>query len=227
MTTEQFKAIQEKVLKGEELTDEEKSALQSFELPAPEAGTKQLDEAKAAQGRILEEKKTLQARNDELTKKLADIQDADLTESEKLNKSLEASNARIEALTQELESAKTATNSMERTHAVDRIHSGIPWHREVINADHSRALLDNALRDIDLSDETAVSNAMASFNETIKGLTSAKVNGGSGTKNGGSGGEDAPHYTASELSAIRKSGDWAKHSEKIREAEAADNLTDD
>lgn len=171
-----------KVIAKEDLTEEDIASLSGFDdfVAAEQA------KANAATGKvngILGEKKDAQAKLTEALARIDEMESAGLTAAEKAAKETEKILANNATLTVDLEAERKNHAATQREHAIDGIHAGQNWNRDVLNAGDSRQLLSNALASVeDLSDKDAVEAAVTQFKADRGTLFLAKVPVGTGTK---------------------------------------------
>ena len=129
-----------------------------------------LKEAKAAQARILEEKKALQAKAAELESTLEELKTGGLTEVERAQKELDKNTKAYEKLQAEMLALQAASAAKDRSHRIDQISSSLTF-IDTVPKDMRTYAVANAFKDVeDLDDPTQVDNVLENFRESHKGV---------------------------------------------------------
>ena len=168
-------------LKGSGMTDEEK---------------KELTEAKATAARILEEKKALQAKQDEADKVAEEAKRENMSTVEKMGSDLKLMGEQLATSQGQFEQAQKDLESTRKSAQVDALVSRFRFRADLPDG-MGRRELESHTAGIDLSDKAAVDASLTSFSETHKGLIAVEVPGGSG---GGQGDGDGNPGSAKETS---------------------------
>lgn len=164
-------------------------ALQESGNAEMETVKKELKEEKAKAARILNEKKSTQAKLDELTAEVEEMKSSGLSDSEKLQQQME----KLQKAREKAEAEKTTLAEQlvgtKRAHALGRIGSKIRFMDNV--PDYMKeAAIDRAFKDVkDLDDDDTVKAVLDSFQEEHKGLIASDSH-ASGTGGAGGGGAD-------------------------------------
>jgi len=148
---------------------------------------RELKEAKAAQSRILQEKKALQQKTQEYEEQLEALKSGSLTEVEKTKKELDKIAKAKESLEKELLDTKSSYMKMQRDYKLERIGSKVKF-LDTIPEDIQKFSISNAFNKVeDLDDEGEVSKVLASFTESYKGIiaseSAARGSGDKGSSN--------------------------------------------
>ena len=131
---------------------------------------KELKDAKAAQARILEEKKKLAEKTSELETTIEDLKSGGLSEVEKTQKELDKIVKIKEKLESELNEVKAKSATTERNYKLDKISSKIKF-VDSIPEDMRVYAIQNAFKDVEnLDDEDSVKNVITEFTESHKGI---------------------------------------------------------
>jgi TolA-binding protein len=221
-----MKEIKAKILKGEALTDEEKAYLEKYEEPDTNAAAAAA--RKAAQGEAqkkLDEMKTqlddLQSKFEEKVTELEETKGGKLSDTQKLQKSIEQMQKRIDKMTVDISEKDKALAEKDRQHNIDRIAAR---HKIVNGVDPEifRIGLERSLKDIeDLTDENAIKDAITPFLEKNKSIIAVDNPGGAGSRAGGVGGGfggDKKTYTHAEAVQYLNSAEkGSKERKAIRE----------
>lgn len=177
-----------KALKGIEGVDEAiLSAIEAMDTPTRVTNeSDELKEAKATAKRILAEKKALQTKLSDYESQIEEVKNADLTELEKLQKTVEKMNKSQEALQKQYEESQKSLSDTKRSYGLERIAKkaqfvdGVPAYMRDL-------AIKEAFKDIeDLDDEDIVNDTFKSFTEVNKGILVAE-NDVSGTGSHGNG----------------------------------------
>lgn len=177
-----LKEVLAKLASGEELSDEEKTFLESYDEPDVDA----LANARAKKERLKHEKERaeLEAKVSELSEAVEEAKSGG-TELDKLQRELEKLNAKMEKSVQELEAEKAAHANTQRDNALGKV--AIPW-MDGVNDSYRQTVLKSAFDGIetdDLFDEAVVGPIIEKvIADNAKFIDSGK-SGGVGT-----GGED-------------------------------------
>lgn len=146
---------------------------------------KDLKEAKAAQARILEEKKALQAKTAELESQIEDLKSGGLSEVEKTQKELDKSKKAQEKMEAEMADLKKTSAAKERAYKIDRISSQLSF-IDTVPSDMRDFAVTSAFKEVeDLDDTDAVTKILDEFKESHKGVlasnTTARGSGSTGS----------------------------------------------
>ena len=167
-----------KVVAGEELTDEEKVALESYEEPNLEAAVN----AKGKKERLKLEAQ-IAALNERLEEKEVEVEEASsgASEMEKLQKQMEKLTAKFEGTQAALDQEKQAHAGTQRSNALKSV--AVPWLESVPGA-YRDTVMNDAFKDIDtedLTDPDVIKPIVASIIEGQAGFISAPTKPGTGT----------------------------------------------
>ena len=133
-------------------------------------GTKELKEAKAAQARILEEKKKVLEKNQALELAMEDLKNADLSETEKSSKALEKLQAEKEKLESDLGEITKLSATNQREYRLDKISSKLKF-LDSVPSDMRDYAVRQAFQDVeDLNDKESVKSTLERFVESHKGV---------------------------------------------------------
>lgn len=155
-------------LKGSGMTDEEK---------------KELSEAKATAARILDEKKTLQAKQDEADKAAEDAKRENMSTVEKMGSDLKIMGEQLATSEANFGQAQKDLESTRKSAQMDGLVSRFRFRADLPDG-MGRRELEAHTSSIDLSDRAAVDASLTSFAETHKGLIAVDVPSGSGGSQG-------------------------------------------
>lgn len=189
-----------KVIKGEELTADEKAFAEKFETVDVDA----VANSRAATARKDAEKKTaeLQTQLETMKQQMDELRNKDLTADEKAKQATDKLLLELETVKAESVAAKAQNESMSRQHEIDKIYSGI----KVINGvspDLVRSALASTLTDVDLTDKDTVKTKIDEFITGNQALIAADTGGGSGsTPPGGVNTTGKRVYTRAELGSM-------------------------
>ena len=166
-----------KVVNGDELTDEEKESLASYEEPNLEAAVN----AKGKKERLKMEAK-IAALEERITEKDSEIEEASsgASELEKMQKQIEKLTGKFESTQAALEQEKQAHSGTQRSNALKSIT--VPW-LESVPASYRDTVMGDAFKDIDtddLADPDVIKPIMASIVESQAGFISAPTKPGAG-----------------------------------------------
>jgi len=167
-----------KVVAGEELSDDEKTFLETYEEPNLDAAVN----AKGKKERLKMEAKNaaLQEQMDELKSELEEASSG-ASELEKMQKQIEKLTGKMESTQAALEQEKQAHSGTQRSNALKSVN--IPW-LESVPAAYRDTVTGDAFKDIDtddLSDPDVVKPIVASIIEGQAGFISAPTKPGTGT----------------------------------------------
>ena len=165
--------IFKKMKETEGIGDEEISELQEAldaSTKVGSKGVKELKEAKAAQARILEEKKKLQAKNKVLEDAIEDVKNSDLSELDKSKKLIEKLTEARDKLESDLGTITELSDKNQREYKLDKIRGDLKFLDSIPND-----MRDNAVRQAfesveDLGDDEAVALVLAKFTESHKSV---------------------------------------------------------
>ena len=145
--------------------------LKELDKPKEDKGLeKELKEAKAAQARILEEKKKAAEKAAELEAQIEDLKSGGLSEVEKAQKELEKAQKAKEKLEADLAGLKADSEKRERNYKLDKISSKIKF-LDTVPEDMRNYAVSNAFKDVeDLDDNDAVNDIIEGFKESHKGV---------------------------------------------------------
>ena len=134
----------------------------------------ELKEAKAAQARILEEKKKLAEKNAELEAAIEEMKSGDLSEVEKSQKEMEKLLKTKEKLEASLEEMKQKATMTERNYKLEKLSSKIKF-IDSVPEDMKNYAVQNAFKDVeDLDDSDMVTKIIENFQETHKGVLASE-----------------------------------------------------
>jgi len=137
------------------------------------------NEAKAA--RILAEKKATQEKYEELANKLEEIQSADMSDMEKLQKEVEKAQSNREKLEAELNETKQAYKNTTRKYELERIGGKINF-LDTIPNDLREMSIEAAFKGVeDFTDEAAVNEALKGYVDSHKGIIASDKPSGGGS----------------------------------------------
>ena len=164
-----------------------------------------LQEAKATNARILEEKKKAAARVDELTAEIEELKAGGLSDLEKIQRDLEKERKAREAAEAKAAESEKEKSSLARTHALTAIGRKVKF-LDAVPAEMAARELAIAFKDVeDLADEDTVAAVLESFKESHKGLILAEgtaqgagTGAGSGDGTGGGGPKSPEKQTDAE-----------------------------
>lgn len=162
-----------KLLKGDALTDEERSRLEAYD---PDKAAN--DAAAAARKKAEGERDAARKEAEDLRKQIEDSEGKGKTENQKLL-------ARIEKLEKEKSESDAKAAAMERARAIEgiRAKSGLKF-VDGIDPDLLNGIFAKQFDGVDdLSDESAVSERIKSFRDANKGLILSEQGGGTGRSN--------------------------------------------
>lgn len=174
-----IKDILGKVVKGEDLSDSEKTMIEKWEEPDVET----IANARAANIRRDLEKK-LQERDNLIAKKDEEIEGlktGDLSELDKTKRELEKLTKASATLGDQLVQEKNKRVELERDHKIDSIVSQMRF-IDGYNPEDARIILSHKLRDIDLEKDEDVKAKVTEFQTANKGVIVAAAGGGTGVR---------------------------------------------
>ena len=173
-----IKEILAKVARGEELSDDEKTFIETYEEPNLEA----VANAKGKKERLKKEAKIAELQ-EMLAEKEAEIEDASSTasEAEKLQKQFEKLNQKFEAAQTALEGEKSAHAQTMRSNALKSID--VPWMPNIAQKYRDDVLSEafDGIDTDDLMDADVVKPIIANIMESQKSFISASTVSGAGT----------------------------------------------
>jgi len=147
---------------------------------------RQLKDSKAAQSRILEEKKKLAEKLAEQEAAMEEMKSGGLTEIQKAQKELEKTLKLKEKLEAELNEAKTKMIATERSYQLEKIGSRIKF-LDTIPSDIRSYAVTSAFKEVeDLNDTDSIDKVLESFTESHKGILASDTE-VRGSGSGGSG----------------------------------------
>jgi len=160
---------------GEEDVKELQEALKKVTKTDDSKGIKELREAKAAQSRILEEKKKVQEKYAELEIAMDELKNGGLSEVEKSQKEIDKLNASRETLESQLEELKVTSALTDRNYKLEKISSKLKF-LDSVPEDMRSYAIKTAFESVeDLSDTEAVTNVLESFTESHKGVLASET----------------------------------------------------
>ncbi len=131
---------------------------------------REIKEAKAAQSRILEEKKALQQKVREYEEQLESIKTGGLTEQEKLKKEMEKLLKTKETIEKELNESKNTMVKLQRDYKLEKIRGKIKY-LDTIPEDLRKYSVENAFKEVEnLDDEKEVESVLKSYTDAYKGI---------------------------------------------------------
>jgi len=152
-----------------------KTKLEENTVKVDDKSAKELKESKAAQARILDEKKTLQAKLAETEALMDDLKNVDLNETEKTQKELEKMNVMKAALEKELEDVKTAKAKTDRSYKLEKISSGVKFLESVPEDMRTYAISTAFSNTEDLDNIDEVTGVLDAFKESHKGVLASET----------------------------------------------------
>jgi len=196
-----IKDVLVKIAKGEELSEDEKAFVESYEEPDLDAAAN----ARSKKERLKHEKarEDLQAKIDALEESAEELK-AGGSDLEKLQREVEKLTAKNEQATQLLDAEKTARAESQRGNALGKVQ--IPW-MDGVNESYRQTVLKTAFDGIDtddLSDATVTGAIIEKIvAENASFINSGKSGGaGSGTDEKG-GSPDAGKFTADNVGQLK------------------------
>jgi len=147
--------------------------------------SKERDQAVHSRNEARAEQKALKDKVSELEGKVQEINDAGLSEQEKLTKEFEKLKADKEALAKTVAEKDAALERTTRDNAISQVHGSIKWNRDFIPAEDSLRGVNAALEGVDLTDKAAVDAAVKSYLEARPNYVLAEGASGAGTVKGG------------------------------------------
>jgi len=131
---------------------------------------REIKEVKAAQSRILQEKKELQQKVKEYEEQLEAIKTGGLTEQEKLKKEMDKLLKTKETMEKELNESKNTMVKLQRDYKLEKIGSKIKF-LDTIPEDLRKYSIANAFNNVeDLDDEKEVENVLKQYTESYSGI---------------------------------------------------------
>ena len=177
-----IKDILAKAAKGEELSEDERAALASFDPTDVASGRVKDVQAKAAK-----EAAELSAKVEELQAKLDEKDSATLTETEKLKRDLARAQKAQEAAQAAADTAQKDAAKTARNYALESVLGGIQWVDDSARA-AGRVLLERELAEVDLGDKAAVTPIIdAAKQSVLSRLVAADGVNGTGIRNNATG----------------------------------------
>lgn len=155
------------------LSKEEIAEIDSFEDSRPDSNSDwerkvKAESAKAA--RILDEKKQVQEKFNELSKQLDEIKSADLSDTEKLQEQISKAVEQNQQLEKELDETKSQYQKQVRNYKIEKISKKIRF-LDTVPEDMQKMSIEAAFSGVeDLDDEHAVNDAIKKFVDSHKGV---------------------------------------------------------
>jgi len=170
---EKLKATEGMESDAKELEEAIKKAKANKSTDTDANGVKELKIAKAAQARILEEKKKIQDKYAELETQLDDIKSADLSEVDKSKKEIDKlTKAKIKLESDLVEVAKLS-DANQREYKLDKIGNGLKF-LDSVPEDMRDYAIREAFKGVeDLSNQDEVTTVLDAFVESHKGVLAA------------------------------------------------------
>jgi hypothetical protein len=218
-----IKTVLAKVTSGEELSEDEKEYLTTYEEPNLEA----VSNAKGKKERLKLEKKAsdLQALLDE---KEAEIEEASAgsTELETMKRQLEKLTVKSETMTAELTAERDGHSATKRSNALNGI--GVDWLSDV-PSDYRSMVMQKSFDGIDtedLSDVAVTKPILDSIVEAQSRFINSGQSGGAGSGNGETGKPlgSGTKWTREGIVAAQKNGTFAENRAEIMAEAAAGNI---
>jgi hypothetical protein len=180
--------VLKKITAGEELTDEDKGALESFD-PSAFVSVEEAN-SKAAAARKEAEKKLadLTAAHTDLTKQFEAVSANKGTEAEQLQAKVGLLETNLGDMKAQLEAEKKAAEQAKRTGSLRAISSGLKWNRDLVDSDYEMDVLSKQFGDLsvdDLENKDVVGPVLKKLETERPKLFVAEGVGGSGDKSGG------------------------------------------
>ena len=196
-----IKELLAKVAKGEDLSDEEKAFIESYEEPDVDA----LANARSKKERLKheEKRKALEDQIAELSESLEEAKSGG-SDLDKLQREVEKLNAKIEQSQQALEAEKAAHATTQRANALSKV--AIPW-MDGVNDAYKQTVLNSAFDGIDtedLGDASVIGPIVDQIVSDNAQFVSSGKNGGAGTGSEDKGGSaSAGKITAENVGQLR------------------------
>lgn len=179
-----LKIAQLDAVKGQ-LTEEEVAELEKLDDSKPENAEweKKVKESNAKAARILEEKKKIADKYDELAKQLDDIKSSGLSEAEKVQEDIKKAQENNAKLEKELADTKAQYQRQGREYRLEKIAKKIKF-LESVPEDMKKMSIEASFSSVEnLDDETQVNETLKSFIEAHKGVIESDSPKGSDSQN--------------------------------------------
>lgn len=153
---------------------------------------------------ILADKKKYKERAEKAESEIKKVEDSKLPEEERHAKQLKEIQEQLEAERAEREKDKSEYARVQRDAKLTELASSVKW-ADGTPQSTAKLIISNAMTDIDLSDETKVSDIIKSVKETHKSFIAAEAPGGTGGRgNEGPKGEPGGGASASSIADNQK-----------------------